>query len=246
MRRKTKPRVVWLPPDPNNRVSFAGAGGEITTTDAAIPGRASLGLAAGAPGTFNGKIVPVVGDHTQAGDYIIGSTQDSHTFADLFSNGYRLRRICGHIWPFLVQRPGNVGTNYVVTCGFQVMSVNESGLPANGEEGVIDSYATQENPWIWRRSWVLTNYASDTAVAGGATYGEAGPSQGGFSVREGSIVDQKTARRIGPDQRLFMCWQATLIDVAAEEGGVLELFWNYRVLASLLTVPAGNRRNSTR
>lgn len=244
--RKRKPRVVWLPPDPNNRLG-AAPGSEITSTSSAIQGFRELQLSTGPRGTFDGYVVPVVGDKTNAGAYIIGASAQDHTFDDLFTNGYRLRRICGHIWPRMVQRGeagDGKGINYVVTVGFQVMEVNEGGAPANGEEAVLDSYATQENPWIWRRSWILTNFV--TAGASGQTWGTFGPAQGGFSVREGSIIDQKTARRIGPDQRLFMAVQATSLEEVTDGQGFIEVCWNYRVLASLLTVPAGNRRNSSR
>jgi len=203
-----------------------------------------LVLSAGSQGVFDGLAIPVVGDHSNAGNFIVGTSTDSKTLGDLFGNGYRLRRICGHIWPHLNQVAAG-GLNYIVTIGFQVMSVGEAGLPANSEEAVLDSYATQDNPWIWRRSWLLTNYLNPDVGAGEQTMGLSGPAQGGMSIREGSFIDQKTARTVGVDQRLFMCIQATCLG-AASQGGILTVHWNYRTLGSLLTTAPGNRRNSTR
>lgn len=68
----------------------------------------------------------------------------------------------------------------------------------------------------------------------------------GLSVREGTFVDQKTARIVGPDERLFMNVQVTTLNGS---GGVdltgIQLYWNLRFVASLKT-NLGNRRNASR
>lgn len=245
MRRRTKPRVVWLPPSPTNRIG--NLGGELADTAQAIPGVAGFNLPTGV-GEYTGLIVPVVGDAGNTGNFIVGASSNAynHSLSDLFSSGYRLRRICGHIWPNIAQVDnGNAdaATNFVVTVGFQVQSTEESGVPANGSEGAPDIYATQENPWIWRRSWLLSNYSNQPTAP---KFGLAGPSQGGFSIREGSFIDQKTARVVGPDQRLFMSLSATALDGSGQgANSQIIFFWNFRVLASLKS-NLGNRRNASR
>lgn len=241
-RRRSKPRVVWLPPDPTNRVTFDGT---LSNVDQAAQGGLSLQFAgAYNSGEFVGAAIPLVGDFGNAEDSIIGQAGSSTSLSDMFNSGYRLRRIVGSIFCCLQQQGADVGGsqgNVMVTAGIQVMRVDPTGIPTGASKAPPDTYENATNPWIWRRSWALNNglgpgYQFPLGPGNNAGYG---------SVREGTFVDQKTVRIIGPDERLFMCLQGTVLQSEIAANFYVPVFWNLRVLASLRN-NLGNRNNSSR
>lgn len=238
MRSRRKQRVVWLPPDPNNRIAQQGPVG---------PTFNSLGTAeiitAQNPGDFAGTAFPVAGDIGNADNFVMDG---AHSLSDLFNSGYRLRRICGQLFVCCRQRQYQdvlSATNWLVTAAFQVMRVDTTGNPVDAQAAAPDILVNQDNPWIWRRSWLMTNFGAFTPGPDDP-YGSV--SNLGLSVREGTFVDQKTARIVGPDERLFMNVQVTTLNGS---GGVdltgIQLYWNLRFVASLKT-NLGNRRNASR
>lgn len=244
MRRRSKPRVVWLPPDPYGRLAIDTP---LTSGDQTAIGYHTFhALSSKDPGDYEGAAIALTGDGGNANTRIIGLSppEGGTSFADLFNSGYRLRRICGSIFCTTSQdgQNGIAGSVYI-TAAFQVMRVDASGLPVDVTAAQPDTYENQENPWIWRRTWVITNEASNLGLQkplglrNNASYG---------SVREGTHVDQKTSRIIGVDERLFMCVTVTY-DSSQDQS--LDCFhtiaWNLRFLASLKS-NVGNRRNSSR
>lgn len=244
MRRTRKPRVVWLPPDPFNSLGHDGAITDITSSS--IRHIEVHGLGPLATGDSIGTTFPLVGDGGNAENTIIGGPPTygtTQTLSDMFNSGYRLRRVCGHIFCRLPGRPigqGGFFGNVIVTAAMQVMRVDSSGLPVDTQAANPATYVNQDNPWIWRRSWMLTNFASNPIDAAG------GQTNLGLSVREGTFVDQKTARIIGPDERLFMCLSCTMGFSQSEALDDFVVFdFDLRVLASLKS-NLGNRRNASR
>lgn len=256
MRRRSKPRVVWLPLDSNNRVGPPQGRTINAPTD---PSLKFNHIDIFQTTTINegdqyGTAIALVGDNTNAENFVIGNTNSpGSSFSDLFNSGYRLRRIVGQIAVVMEQGepPAGAGVGVLrgsicVTAAFQVMRVDNSGLPVDAQAANTMAYNTTENPWIWRRSWFLTNFGSTRGVVW-----PVGSSNnfGAGSVREGVFVDQKTARIVGPDQRLFLCVTATMLDTTDIDGGTVDtqigVYHDLRILASLKT-SVGNRRNSSR
>jgi len=254
--RRRKPKVVWLPTtntfsvDNNASSTWSLANVAITGADAATGGS-------------GGQIeVPIVMDGI-ASDPL----NPNSSLADIESSGYRLRRIVGKVYCFIAQTLNNTLTQNVediwgVTAGFMVRRVNPQtggslAALSGGPPFVEIDPAQIDNsmdPWIWRRSWLLSNYISDSFgvpltasiqstlvhAGGGSNYGRGYP--GGNA--EGPHVDQKTARIVGPEERLFLDVSAMPILTTGVDTSLV-IIYDIRVLASMRS-NIGNRRNASR
>jgi len=254
--RRRKPKVVWLPTtntfsvDNNASSTWSLANVAITGADAATGGS-------------GGQIeVPIVMDGV-ASDPL----NPNSSLADIESSGYRLRRIVGKVYVFIAQTnviPGNFGEDiWGVSAGFMVRRVNPQtggslAAAAAGPPFVeIDPAAIDNSmdPWIWRRSWLISNTTTDQTTLtptsqsfysmrdssnGGTNYGRQYP--GGNA--EGPHVDQKTARIVGPEERLFLDVSATPILTQSTDTSLVVIY-DLRVLASM-RANIGNRRNASR
>lgn len=253
-RRRRKPRVVWLPQSTVGQVDFISS--QVSTWHSTVI-TASTGV-----GNAAGIEVPVVNDFG-----IPNIENPAVSLADIESSGYRLRRIVGNLYISLARQQSDTRNVYGVTAGLIVRrSVQGTGGSASASVGFDqirpDCVHNQLDPWVWRRTWILQDppIRVDTEVViGGAdniiqshdSYNTAdlpaanwgwqypGPSQG-------PNVDQKTARIIGPEERLFLDVSlTTLIENDAIQSHVAALFWDFRVLGSMRSM-AGNRRNAVR
>lgn len=254
MRRKS-PRVVWLPQSNINSI------GDVDT----IAYQETLVAVSGATGSSTTVELPMVLDAQQSA---IGTTDSS--LADIEGSAYRLRRIVGKIWVQVGQTPGftpSVRTPVEVICtaGFIVRIADTNtgqSLAANVGPDEIDPALIDNSgdPWIWRRSWVLGNrFAFDNAFAlvAGASQAlfEVNPQSTnnwagyGSGIQDGPHVDQKTARIVGPEHRLFLDFTATIsqpsLDIPGEEPLTVGVRTDIRCLGSLRT-SVGNRRNASR
>lgn len=244
--RRNKPRVVWLPPSP------AGLIGQNPS-----------------PSNFKEFFVDIVGP-IALGDFAIGelplvlddvntSNPAVNTLSDIESSGYRLRRVVGKIWleflgiDFDPGIPGTEQPNSVaVTAGLIVRRVDPvtgTSLSATNAAGASLTSPTQaENitdPWIWRRSWIFVNnkqLAADQAqgLMRNDVFGSGG-------VADGPHIDQKTARIVGPEERLFLDVGVLALDAAPLAVGPtsVRVITDLRILGSM-RVSAGNRRNASR
>lgn len=253
--RRRKPKVVWLPTtntfsvDSANSSCWSFASVSITGADA---------LTGGAGGKIE---VPVVMDGTASDP--LGATS---SLADIENSGYRLRRIVGKVYCFMGQTlTATINEDiWGVSAGFIIRRVD----PATGGSNAVAASAAagfdqidpanidnSMDPWIWKRDWLLSNYTVDNSAvpvpvdgrfasvwahaAGGANYGRLYP--GGNA--EGPHVDQKTARIVGPEERLFLDVSAT--PIISGSNSSLIIIYTLRVLASMRT-SVGNRRNASR
>lgn len=234
MRRNRKPRVVWLPP--TNANSF----GQSATSGIKV---FALNTTEANPHTV-GEIPLVIDSQDDPLD-------PNTSLADVESSGYRLRRIVGKIWITNDGSDENTASFGILTAGLIVRRSN----PATGQSYALTStgadslLSPQEipnygDPWIWRRSWRIANTSS---VADARRPNIPVNNFGnGPSAVDGPHVDQKTARIVGPEERLFL-------DVAVrqntEGAGEIPIVWNVvcdlRVLGSMRT-SSGNRRNASR
>lgn len=247
MRRRTKPKVVWLPQTNSNSVDTAA--------------RSTWGLASVALNATGGQAastveVPLVIDGNPTTDPLATNA----SLSSVESSGYRLRRIVGKIFVFLGQTERVNEDIYGVTVGFIVrrvdpntgVSLASTAVATEIDVGDIDNTM---DPWIWRRSWILSN--GPTFVGGGV--GPVAPQQlaqqigrgagtnfaGNFGGAVGGPhIDQKTARVIGPEERLFMDCSGIPI-IAGGTACSLVVIYELRFLASMRTA-IGNRRNASR
>jgi len=263
VRRRTKPRVVWLPQ--TNRNSL----GDLTTVY-----QLALISWGGVTGSHTTVELPLVIDAQQS-----PLDANNPSLSDIASSGYRLRRIVGKVWCQLAQGivdPAAAGApaatrpqSAIVTAGIMVRRTDQAtgdslaSLASGTDEGVSPALIDNTlDPWVWRRSWWLGDNKAAGNVIRTATsaffdvidyqnilpttnFGREYP--GG--IAEGPHVDQKTARIVGPEERLFLDVTVTTaaesINPAAEQSGTVAVITDLRVLGSLRT-NSGNRRNASR
>lgn len=173
--------------------------------------------------------------------------------------GYRLKRIVGDLVVVVAPDPtpdqDTPPCGCLVELGIIVRRVSENGQPlATASDEDIGSLANNADPWVWRRNFVLST-GSVVAPAQGAASLPLWMSQffplsnwGYGNSRQ--HVDQKTARRIGPEERLF--FDATFWPLPFSAGSISftsniigTLYFDYRVLATT-QMNSGNRRNASR
>lgn len=173
------------------------------------------------------------------------------SLADWEASAWRLRRIVGKI--FVGVNLAGDAPAVLVSVGFIVLKVNtDDGTPLKAGGVEIINYnpltvGANRDPWIWRRTWLLGHGAGiNTGQLGGAGV-EGLPAHNAMcgSVADGPHIDAKTNRRIGPEERLFMCLGAGNFCNPAEQNNN-QLYWmlDYRLLGS--TMKASNRRNASR
>lgn len=231
---RRKPRVVWLPTDPTFAVDGNMQGGSNVGTffiDSAGPAAIGFATNADIPLVIDNQLTPVPG---------------TTSLADIESSGYRLRRIVGKVYCALTQVVQDDAGAVLVAVGFIVRRVNPDGTPAFAAARRQPTF--QENipdPWIWRRTWILANGSSsqvETSFVDSANFSNM---EGGPSAVDGPHVDAKTARIIGPEERLFMSASVTLLNSSDAAVMSTRFAYDFRVLASMRT-SSGNRRNASR
>lgn len=241
-RRKTK--VVWLPVDLSNRLGTAPATGTLDNTSSTIIKTFTGNPLGDLPAA---EEIPVLKDFTESDNIASAST----SLADIEQSGYRLRRIVGKL-VFAVQQVADADPDAVsichITAGFIIRRVNHQGISVNsiaGQQGI--SPANVQNimdPWIWRRSWVLCNNLIQTDPNVQAF--QQSNIRYGAGNMDGPHVDAKTARIVGPEERLFLSVVSEGVNGNAQGAPAnIILLGDIRVLGSMRS-NAGNRRNASR
>lgn len=237
MRRRSRPRVVWLPGTNANSVGIGGGNTDnhVQTFIVGIPGPVAIG------DTSVGEIPLVIDSQDDVLDPVT-------SLSDIENSGYRLRRIVGKIWirplTSTLDDPGAL----IVTAGLIVRRSNPvdgvSYAFTTGDATLVNPQFIHNDgdPWIWRRSWFL-DWTSPTI--GGFLAGQGtnyGTYAGGNS--DAAHVDQKTARIVSSEERLFLDVSilAPFTSVAAQD---VQVFSDLRVLASMRS-SSGNRNNASR
>lgn len=241
MRRRNKPKVVWLPC--TNVNSLDEGFGPNTTTQVV-----STTIFTGGAGSSTTLEMPVVQDGNQS-----DPLDPVASLSDIENSGYRLRRIVGKVYVFIGQAGTPTASLFAVTAGFIIRRTAENAnTGANTGFSQANSLNPQSidpqrignsmDPWIWRRTWMLGNNG-----AAGTTFADAPGTNFGAQYPgplEGPHVDQKTARIVGQEERLFL--DVSAMNVFGNDTQTsLVVITDLRVLASMRT-SVGNRRNASR
>lgn len=249
--RRRKPRVVWLPQTNANSI---GTGTQVY--------QLAVISVAGVTGTSLTSEIPLVLDNQQEAFDV-----NSPSLSDIESSGYRLRRIVGKLFVEASQFEIGNGSGVtavasaIVTAGIIVRradSATGGSYAAATGQAEIDT-GTVENtgdPWIWRRSWTLGNNGALQLLSGIApnqTSRQSFPTTNftelAGGIADGPHIDQKTARIVSNEERLFLDVTCTVLGEGpnpSTDGPIVIAYWtDFRILGSLMT-SAGNRRNASR
>lgn len=253
MRKGRRQKVVWLPVDLNNRLGRAPLVASSSVTSSTIIKIYTANPLGATPTT---EEIPIVKDFS--GAPAVGPADADASLADIESSGYRLRRIVGKLGFSVLQGAATLngdGSIFHITAGFIIRRVGDDGTSYAATAGVTAfnnistaNIANVMDPWIWRRSWDLADrgaaaLALDPNVE---AFGRSNTLAYGSGIFDGPHVDAKTARIVGPEERLFLDVTIEGIngDSQGAPGAVL-LLGDLRVLGSLRT-NSGNRRNASR
>lgn len=243
MRKRRAPRVVWLPPDRFNGVGSTPGNGATSGLQTGI--KRFLTTVPSGAGSAHTEVLPVVQDSA----VLDISLLTSGSLADYEQSAYRLRRVVGKIFVGLNQGAAEgATTEVIVTAGLIVLKVHQVAANIVPLNATTEEYSTQmlqnwADPWIWRRTWVLGNIPQE-AANGFPFFAETNSTAG--SALDGPHVDAKTARIVGPEERLYLVVTMLSVngDVQTAENQV-NIIWDLRVLASMRS-SQGNRRNASR
>jgi len=147
--RRRKPAVAWLPHVQHN-AQAPQVGWWISSFTVAA-----------AQNTIGTSIFTMLPDYPAEA---IRQAGDLPSLADFEGSAYRLRRIVGKLFigldQTITQAPDSRPKNALIGAGFIILKVDENtGAPINP---TANSYSPLDNnnlrdPWIWRRTWMLTN-----------------------------------------------------------------------------------------
>lgn len=159
----------------------------------------------------NGVVIPVTKDFTQLPTSNFGQITGAGLRDEVEGQSWLLKRLVGNIFCQYVNGDGNSDPaqfwrQALVTAGFFVSRNIDS---IQGEPDLdYDEYDPMfldniTNPWIWRRSWILSNpegnvVRDDFPIANSNYVGDA----------SGPHIDSKVKRRILREQRLFFALTA--------------------------------------
>lgn len=189
-------------------------------------------------GTTTAGVFEVIED-TPSDDQAVGLPMGFYQ-----NNEYIIKRIVGKLFAQVTQVANATNPPAVLLgAGFFVARTEDadSGGPtlpigASTAAQTVDNYSPLrvENirePWIWRRTWVLSNVLS-TAAAGlqvGA-FGRATSDYG--SVMDGPHIDAKSVRRVKDGERLWFALAARnyTLNSTCDTSAVVTAHLDYRVL----------------
>jgi len=226
MRRRRRNRSTWFPILP----TFEGDGGGIGWTfyeyDDTIDG--------GSVNSPASATALVADQGIEEGS----QTNDFSTLRDLVEGQTWLcERVVGKIVPRLDAQSGGGGAPVVIACA--ALAVLPADQASGAPELVNDDYqplAAQNayQPWLWRRTWLLSNPAiNETNAAGFLPTSAAGYG----SVLDGPHLDTKGGKRvIQREQRLYLVTQCAVSNLAAGGLNDTTVTWNYdlRVLGRMI------------
>lgn len=242
--RRRGPKVVWLPVDLNNRL---GAASPATAfVDSSHFTFTLTGPGAGiAPST---AAIPLVKDSESTSAQL----NIDATIADIASSGYRLRRVVGKLVVLVAQgvaAGAEDPTIYQVTMGVIVLKTDVTGVNTAQPADVYspEILNSVSDPWVWRRSWVLGDQEGAATVGSLLRAPRSNIENYAGGNSDASHIDQKTARTVGSEERLFLVATCRGLDgqPQAVNPGAISIVGDLRMLGSIRT-NLGNRGNASR
>jgi len=121
---------------------------------------------------------------------------------------YTLNRVVGKVWAGAEQQPEALVERFIACIGLAVLPTdpgqNSPKGPPQGWDPLLSQNA--QEPWIWRRTWILNN----GSIIGNSPFFATSTAQYG-SVLDGGHLDSKIKRRITREHRLYIIygWEAT-------------------------------------
>lgn len=247
--RRRKARVVWLP-QPGTERAIQGVSALAATENPSWAEFAFTVTNGNAPTTVE---VPMVVDQPTSAD--LSSTASLAIWRDqslqkVNQPTYRLRRIVGEFFGAVtVTDAGNTATGGILLAiGAIVRRVDSDGLVAvDGVDQDLNSIQNNADPWIFRRTWVLGSGLEPVTGPPRAVSTFPGTTAAYGNAR--AHIDQKTIRKIGPEERLILnatAWiMPSTLTALPDSGLTVWGCFDYRALASI-GYSSGNRGNSTR
>lgn len=242
--RRRKRQLLWMP-----NLGTEPAGGGFDLTD--FPAVRKFELEATGYSTDNDYLDLTWDQPTE--DVITSVGGGIPSLSDWENSAWRLKRIVGKLFvactvPTDTQQNASNG---IVTAGFIVLKVNPDGTPHNPPVFYDPTtLANIRDPWIWRRTWVLSP-EENQGFGVGAVTGRSGfpiTNMDYGSVLDGPHVDIKCNRIIRAEERLFLCISVRIYDfdvpgMTTSSFRALGML-DYRLLGT--TMKASNRRNASR
>lgn len=235
MRRRRRRNVTWLP-----NTSYDRAGNDVNWKTGVLnvtpDGQAAVAIE-----------LLVRDENPDAGDNVL---------SDYTQGGYILNRVVGKLFVGMAQNAPTEGNEVIpsvlVTASLEVLRTdpntnNPTGI-ANLTTYDAQASGNERDPWIWQRSWILSNGNAEPPL------GAYDPVFGYFpytnaeygSVADGPHLDAKAKRRISTEERLALVISACAVSengLGFDDGDVRYLI-QYRVLGT--PVRSSNRRNTSR
>jgi len=217
MRRRRRSGGTWLPVLPTE----TAANTLVTYLDA----RAlfPVGFLSTGTGLDNGpRVIPLTMDETpQAG------VSSNNTLRDwVEGQEYVLKRVVGKVWAGSLQTAEINVERFIACFALAVLPVDDANpdVPAMPPEDYDPLLAQNtQQPWLWRRTWILSD---NSASASAFQY--PGSTAGYGSIADGGHLDTKgVSRRISKEQRIFIIFQANVLDQGPEQTDAAGVNWGY-------------------
>lgn len=193
-------------------------------------------------------IFPLTFDYPLEGASGLGLTPGLDSLSDIVGSEYILKRVLGTLFACNVSRYNSPTQDslyyeaHQLTAGFFVARAGSNeqlplgptapisygatgGGAADAENYSPENPATQREPWMWKRTWILGNerrYAAMSTAAGILTLGHSvypAANSGYGDMRSGPQVDIKSRRRVCSDERLFVALSARGLPFDQDRGG---------------------------
>lgn len=240
-RRRRRTKYTWLPP-------IGEAGGQGTGLPPRINDDVGFDFVINATADPNFQetsvaIAPLVFDAPYETSSVLGTAgvASDTPLGWFLNNEYILRRIVGNVFLTIDSRQTAVEapSAALVACGFFVGRADDTRAdvdqPIGSSEGLLDAVAsskgaifnysplsptTAREPWIWRRTWILSPWGSGIRNGSNQPLAPSGANNlatlvdggGGYfpptnvhypDDKTNHYIDAKTARRVRQDERLW-------------------------------------------
>lgn len=256
--RRRKPRVVWFP-TPGTPYSTNAPGQAEAPEPYLNSGAVEISLQTTVDNTPVTVSAPLVLDQSPEETAVGATLATVQRFGlnQVNQFGYRLRRIVGDIFIGIAETnsQATVAGGVLLEAGIIVRRVDSNGLAAvNADAQDVGNIANETDPWVWRKNWALSGRVANPQNNLVFEAINNFPRSNAFSMGSAPHIklDQKTARVLGPEERLFLtltAWTLPLDKLAltTDNNSNFQVYFlmPYRVLGTVRTT-SGNRRNASR